>query len=67
VRDAAGGRSKIVNVPYSEAYAEGFEDMMRRVPSVSKLEKAIGFKPTTPLSTIIEEVVAEQRELAAAG
>jgi UDP-glucose 4-epimerase len=64
VRDAAGGASQIVNVPYGEAYAEGFEDMMRRVPSVSKLERMIGFKPSTPLSTIIEEVVAEQRELA---
>lgn len=64
VRDAAGGASQIVNVPYGEAYAEGFEDMMRRVPSVSKLERMIGFKPSTPLSTIIDEVVAEQRELA---
>lgn len=65
VRDAAGTDSNIVHVPYGEAYAEGFEDMMRRVPSVSKLEKAIGYKPSTPLSTIIKEVVAEQRELAA--
>jgi len=64
VRDAAGRGSQIVKVPYGEAYGQGFEDMMRRVPSVEKLEKTIGFKPQTPLSTIIEEVVAEQRELA---
>jgi len=66
VRDAAGRGSQIVKVPYGEAYGQGFEDMMRRVPSVEKLEKTIGFKPQTPLSTIIEEVVAEQRELARA-
>ena len=39
VRDAAGSTSEIVLVPYAEAYAEGFEDMLRRVPDVSKLER----------------------------
>ncbi len=61
VRDAAGSRSEIVLVPYSEAYPEGFEDMHRRVPDVSKLERVIGFRPRTPLTTIIEHVVADHR------
>ena len=61
VKAAAGSDSEIAFVPYSEAYAEGFEDMQRRVPDVSKLERVIGFKPTTPLATIIEDVVADQR------
>ena len=51
VRAAAGSGSEIVKIPYSEAYTEGFEDMLRRVPSVKKLEAAIGFRPRTPLST----------------
>ena len=61
VRDAAGSRSEIVLVPYSEAYPEGFEDMHRRVPDVGKLERMIGFRPRTPLTTIIEHVIADHR------
>ena len=53
VRDAAESESPIVRIPYEEAYAEGFEDMMRRVPSVEKLERTIGFRPTTPIETIV--------------
>ena len=61
VRDAAGSSSEIVLVPYEEAYAEGFEDMQRRVPDCSKLERTVGFKPSTPLEEIIADVVADQR------
>jgi UDP-glucose 4-epimerase len=64
VRDAAGSHSPITHVPYDEAYALGFEDMQRRVPDVRKLERTIGMRPTTPLETIIADVVAEQRALA---
>jgi UDP-glucose 4-epimerase len=61
VRDMAGSRSAIVHVPYGEAYAEGFEDMARRVPDVSKLERTIGFRPRTPLRQIIADVIAYER------
>ena len=61
VRAAAGSSSEIVTVPYSEAYAAGFEDMLRRVPDVSKLERMTGFRPRTPLSEIIRDVVEDQR------
>ncbi len=67
VRDAAGSRSEITHTPYDEAYATGFEDMQRRVPDVRKLERAIGMRPSTPLETIIADVVAEQRALQAGG
>jgi len=66
VRDAAGSSSEIRLIPYSEAYAEGFEDMLRRVPDVRKLERTIGFRPRTPLSQIIADVVADQRTRLAA-
>jgi len=61
VRDEAGSTSPIIRVPYAEAYAEGFEDMERRVPDVSKLERVTGFRPTTTLRTIVADVVADQR------
>lgn len=67
VKQAAGSSSEIVFVPYSEAYAEGFEDMQRRVPDASKLERVIGFRPRTPLSQIIDDVVADQRARLGAG
>ena len=61
VRDAAGSRSEIRLVPYSEAYAAGFEDMLRRVPDVSRLERLTGFRPRTSLDEIIRDVVDDQR------
>lgn len=61
VRDAAGSKSEIRLIPYSEAYAAGFEDMMRRVPDVSKLFRVTGFKPMTTLDEIIRDVVEDQR------
>lgn len=66
VREVAESNSEIVLVPYSEAYAEGFEDMQRRVPDVRKLERAIGFRPRTPLREIVADVVADQRARLAA-
>ena len=66
VKEAAGSSSEIRLIPYSEAYPEGFEDMQRRVPDVRKLEKAIGFRPRTPLAKIIADVVADKRARVAA-
>ena len=48
-----GGSSPIRFVPYSEAYAPGFEDMRRRKPVVDKLAAATGFRPATRLREII--------------
>jgi UDP-glucose 4-epimerase len=61
VRERTGGRSRIVHVPYEEAYDEGFEDLVRRVPDVSKLERAIGLRPRTPVSDIVDRVIEHVR------
>lgn len=61
VREAAGSNSPIVQVPYDKAYAEGFEDMPRRIPDVRKLERYTGYRPGIPLERIIVDVVADQR------
>ena len=45
--------SKIELVPYSTAYAGGFEDMRQRKPSVDRLAATIGFRPETRLREII--------------
>jgi UDP-glucose 4-epimerase len=61
VRDEVGSASEIRLVPYAEAYAEGFEDMLRRVPDLTRLERTIQFRPRTPLAEIVRDVVADQR------
>ena len=40
------------------AYEEGFEDMNRRVPDLSKLRALTGYEPTVSLDEIIDRVVA---------
>lgn len=61
VRQAVGSDSPIELVPYDEAYAEGFEDMERRVPDGGKIENAIGFRPQITLEEIIGDVIADRR------
>jgi UDP-glucose 4-epimerase len=51
-------RSKIKHLSYETAYEEGFEDMQRRVPDITKIHKLIGFKPTYSLAGIIKDIVA---------
>lgn len=58
IRAITGSQSEIVYVPYSEAYEEGFEDMPRRVPDISKVRNLIGFAPQASLDHIIQEVTS---------
>ena len=48
--------SQIKYIPYSDAYPAGFEDMQRRVPDITKISKAINWKPTHTLESIIDSV-----------
>ena len=56
VKETLGSRSAIELVPYSEAYAPGFEDMLRRKPDVEKLFKFVRVRPQTGLRRMIERV-----------
>jgi UDP-glucose 4-epimerase len=51
-------RSAIELVPYDRAYEEGFEDMLRRVPDLSKLRALTGYEPKVHLDEILDRVVA---------
>ncbi len=66
VKQRTASRSSIEYIPYDQAYEPGFEDMMRRVPSVDKLRAITGFRPQTPLHEIIDRVADFFRERAAA-
>ncbi len=51
--------SKIVHIPYDEAYEEGFEDMQRRVPDTTRARQLVGFNPTIKLDDLLNMVIAE--------
>jgi UDP-glucose 4-epimerase len=48
--------SEIVHIPYTEAYAPGFEDMRRRVPDTSRIQTLLGWQPQLPLNQILVRV-----------
>ncbi len=61
IKEMAGSSSPIVLVPYAEAYEEGFEDVRRRVPSLAKIHKTIGYAPTYTLAKILGEIIEYYR------
>jgi len=58
--------SEIVYVPYAQAYETGFEDMRRRVPSIDKINRLIGWAPRASLDDILQDVIAYERSIAGA-
>jgi UDP-glucose 4-epimerase len=60
VKELTASRSEIHLVPYDEAYEEGFEDMPRRVPDISKIRGLVGFQPRTTLDAILRSVIEHQ-------
>ncbi len=63
VRLLTGAKSTIRLVPYGEAYTAGFEDMMRRVPDLSKIHALTGYRPTRNLDQILHDVRLDQSQL----
>ena len=57
VKSLTNSDSEIVTIPYEQAYGEGFEDMPRRVPDISKIERLIGYRPTKSLDEILKSVI----------
>lgn len=64
---ATGSSSVIETVPYDSVYPVGFEDMVRRLPDVSRLESVTGFRPRRTLAQIISDIVEEKRAQMADG
>ena len=61
-----GSQSKVVFVPFHEAYAPGFEDMQRRVPNISRIGSLLGWRPTRSLDDILAAVIDHERREASA-
>jgi UDP-glucose 4-epimerase len=56
VKIATNSDSEITFIPYSEAYAHGFEDMRRRVPDTNRIKELLGWQPRLSLDQILERV-----------
>ncbi len=56
MRKLTGSREPIRLIPYGEAYTAGFEDMLRRVPDLTKIRRLIGYRPTKNLDQILADV-----------
>jgi UDP-glucose 4-epimerase len=54
-------KSEIVLIPYEQAYEANFEDMMRRVPSVEKVYRLLGFKPNDNLDSILKKIIVSMK------
>jgi UDP-glucose 4-epimerase len=61
VRDKVDPAVEITHVPYEEAYEEGFEDLRRRVPDVTKLRDLTGLAPATGIGQILERVIEYEK------
>jgi len=53
-----GSKSIIERVAYESAYPDGFEDMQRRVPDLTKINRILGWQPEITLNQIIKDIVA---------
>ncbi len=61
IKDLTASDSRIVFIPYEEAYEEGFEDMMRRVPDLTRINRLIGYKPRVQLDETLRSVIEDVR------
>jgi UDP-glucose 4-epimerase len=61
VLEHTGSHSKIVEIPYSEVYGQGIEDMLHREPSIDKIASAVGWEPTFGLDEILDDVIRHIR------
>jgi len=58
VIEITGSKSNIKKIAYEKAYPEGFEDMQRRVPDISKIKQVLGWSPEINLDQIIKDIAA---------
>ena len=60
--DATNSSSTTTFVPFEDAYGQGIEDMLHRIPSTEKIHAAIGWQPTLALDQILADVISGVRE-----
>ena len=61
VKELLQSPAPIEYIPYERAYEEGFEDMRKRVPDISKIQNLIGYEPKFTLKDVILDVAEYQK------
>lgn len=56
IKHLTASTSEILLVPYEQAYGPGFDDMMRRVPDLTRANELLGWAPKRRLNDIITEI-----------
>ena len=56
-----GSSSPIQHIPYKEAYGDGFEDMKRRIPDITKVKQYVGWEPTVSIDELLLKVIFYMR------
>lgn len=64
--EMTGSSSPIVHIAYDDAYEEGFEDMERRIPDISRIHTLTGWQPSRSLDEILRDAIAYERAWLAA-
>ena len=65
IKNMTESSSAVKYIPYSEVYGPGFDDMRRRVPSLEKIQKQVGYKPKTSLKETLRVIIDHyKKELA---
>ncbi|MEN6307765.1 MAG: GDP-mannose 4,6-dehydratase [Anaerohalosphaeraceae bacterium] len=54
-----GSRSEKKFLSYEQAYGKPFDDMIRRVPSLKRIQEAIGYRPEFSLEKTLELVIQD--------
>ncbi len=63
VRVLTDSESEIAFTPYEQVYGENFEDMPRRVPSLEKIRRAVGYEPQVDLDETLQSVIEYERSV----
>ena len=58
VIEITGSKSTYEKIAYEQAYPQGFEDIQRRVPDISKIRNVLGWTPEINLDQIVKDIAA---------
>jgi UDP-glucose 4-epimerase len=59
VKRISKSESPIVTIPYEEVYGLSFEDMNKRVPNLSKIQRYVGYAPRVSLEELLTMTIAD--------
>lgn len=62
IKEKTGSSSEIIFIPYHQAYGPEFEDIIYRVPDISRLCQLINFIPSFNLDQILDQVIGYERQ-----